>query len=111
MRRAISNGWWNGLSAVGLTKERWNAQPLLTRRAVKTAVWIAILMILIAAFGVWKTTALALAAVIALVAIPVWSRIPYGKYFLPLAVLGIFVCYPWYGAALPQLPIFGPFPA
>jgi branched-chain amino acid transport system permease protein len=111
VRRAISNGWWSGLSAVGLTKERWNAFPPLTRRAVKTVVWIAILLILIAAFGVWKTTALALAAVIALVAIPVWNRIPYGKYFLPLAVLGIFVCYPWYGASLPQLPIFGPFPA
>ncbi|HEY8409292.1 MAG TPA: branched-chain amino acid ABC transporter permease [Gaiellaceae bacterium] len=111
MRRTISNAWWSGLSAAGLTKERWNALPLLTRRAVKTVTWLGILLILIAAFGVWKTTALALAAVIALLAIPVWNRIPYGKYFLPVAVLGIFLCYPWYGASLPQLPIFGPFPA
>jgi branched-chain amino acid transport system permease protein len=111
VRRTISNAWWSGLSAAGLTKERWNALPLLTRRAVKTVTWLGILLILIAAFGVWKTTALALAAVIALLAIPVWNRIPYGKYFLPVAVLGIFLCYPWYGASLPQLPIFGPFPA
>jgi len=110
VRRAISSGWWSALGAAGLTPDRWNAFPVLTRRAVKTVVWIGILLILIAAFGVWKTTALALAAVIALLAIPVWNRIPYGKYFLPVAVLGIFVCYPWYGAALPQLPIFGPFP-
>jgi branched-chain amino acid transport system permease protein len=110
VRHAISQAWWRVLAAVGLPQERWKALPTLTRRAVKAVIWIGILLILIAAFGVWKTTALALAAVIALLAIPVWSRVPYGKYIVPLAVLGIFVGYPWYGAKLPQLPIFGPFP-
>jgi branched-chain amino acid transport system permease protein len=110
VRRAISNAWWGALGAAGLTHERWNALPLLARRAIRGGTWIGILLILIAAFGVWKTTALALAAVIALLAIPVWNRLPYGKFVLPIAVLGIFVCYPWYGASLPQLPIFGPFP-
>ena len=110
MRRALSSWWWTGLGAVGLTQERWTALPALTRRAIKTVIWLGILLILIAIGGGWKATALALAAVVALLVIPRWGRLRYGKFVVPVAVLGIFVCYPWYGTSLPQLPIFGPFP-
>ncbi|MES1247277.1 MAG: branched-chain amino acid ABC transporter permease [Actinomycetota bacterium] len=110
MRRRISPYWWRALGAAGLTQPRWLALSPTKRRAIKTTTWVAILLILIALFGVWKATAFALAAVIGLLIVPAWNRIPYGKFFVPVAVLGIFVCYPWYGASMPQLPIFGPFP-
>jgi branched-chain amino acid transport system permease protein len=110
VKRRISELWWTGLGAVGLTPARWTALPPLTRRAVKTFVWLAILLILIALFGVWKIAALALAAVIALLVVPAWQRIPYGKFVVPLAVLAIAVAYPYYNTHMPQLPIFGPFP-
>ena len=66
--------------------------------------------VLIAAFGVWKASALAVAAVIALLVVPAWNRLPYGRYIVPLMVLGIAIAYPYYNTSMPQLPIFGPFP-
>ena len=110
MKRQISHAWWVGLGAVGLTPARWAALTPVTRRAIKTFVWLAILLILIALFGVWKIAALALAAVIALLVVPAWNRIPYGKYVVPLAILAIAIAYPYYNTHMPQLPIFGPFP-
>jgi branched-chain amino acid transport system permease protein len=110
VRRRISEGWWAALGAAGLSHERWLALPRTGRRAVSTGVWLAILLVLIALFGVWKTTALALAAVIALLVVPAWTRIPYGKFVVPLAALGLAVAYPYYNGSMPQVPIFGPFP-
>ena len=110
MKRQISRAWWVGLGAVGLTPARWAALTPVTRRAIKTFVWLAILLILIALFGVWKIAALALAAVIALLVVPAWQRIPYGRFVVPLAVLAIAIAYPYYNTHMPQLPIFGPFP-
>ena len=110
MRQSIVRGWWSALSAVGLTQPRWRALPPGRRRAIKTGAWLAILLVMIALFGVWKIAALAIAAVIALLVMPAWNRIPGGKFVLPVAVLGIFICYPWYVGWMPQLPIFGPFP-
>jgi branched-chain amino acid transport system permease protein len=110
VKRQISHAWWVGLGAVGLTPARWAALTPVTRRAIKTFVWLAILLILIALFGVWKIAALALAAVIALLVVPAWNRIPYGKYVVPLAILAIAIAYPYYNTHMPQLPIFGPFP-
>jgi branched-chain amino acid transport system permease protein len=110
VKRQSSHAWWVGLGAVGLTPARWAALTPVTRRAIKTFVWLAILLILIALFGVWKIAALALAAVIALLVVPAWNRIPYGKYVVPLAILAIAIAYPYYNTHMPQLPIFGPFP-
>jgi len=110
VRQSIVRGWWSALGAVGLTEPRWRALPPGRRRAIKTATWLAILLVLIALFGVWKIAALAIAAVVALLVVPAWNRIPGGKFVLPVAVLGIFICYPWYVGWMPQLPIFGPFP-
>jgi branched-chain amino acid transport system permease protein len=110
VRQSIVRAWWSALSAVGLTQPRWRALPPGRRRAIKTAAWLAVLLVLIALFGVWKIAALAIAAVVALLVVPAWNRIPGGKFVLPVAVLGIFICYPWYVGWMPQLPIFGPFP-
>jgi branched-chain amino acid transport system permease protein len=113
---AISRAWWVALGAVGLTHERWAALPVTARRGVKVAVWLAILLVLIAIGGVWKTSALAIALVVLVLVVPAWNRIvvaryPLGKWVPPLAVLAIAILYPYYVGDLPQLPIFGPFPA
>jgi branched-chain amino acid transport system permease protein len=107
---AIGTAWWTVLGAVGLPQTRWRGLPRLWRRAVKTVVWLAIALLLVALFGVWKTTALLVALVIALLVVPAWSRLPYGRYVVPVAVVALAVAYPYYTTHMPQVPIFGPFP-
>jgi branched-chain amino acid transport system permease protein len=111
----VSQAWWAALGAVGFTPERWLALPRMRRRVIKAAMWVAIMLVLIALFGVWKTSALAAAAVVLLLAVPHWGRLsvrglPVGKWVIPVAVLAIAVAYPFYGTGLPEVPIFGPFP-
>ena len=112
---ALSRAWWGALGAVGLSNERWRALPRLTRRAVKTTFWVGVFLVLVALFGVWNTTALAVGAVVLLLVVPSWSRLtlggrPVGKFVTPAIVLGIAIAYPYYNGSLPQVPIFGPFP-
>jgi branched-chain amino acid transport system permease protein len=111
----ISRVWWAALGRVGLGHERWLALPTLTRRAVKTAVWVGILLVLIALFGVWRTSALVLAVVVILLFVPWYERLTVGRKrigrWVPgVAVLVIAITYPYYNGDLPQVPIFGPFP-
>jgi branched-chain amino acid transport system permease protein len=111
----VAEAWWKALGAVGLTHERWLALPQFRRRVVKAVIWVAIALVLIALFGVWKTSALAAAVVVLLVAVPRWERLTVrgvrvGKWITPAAVLIIAITYPWYGASMPEVPIFGPFP-
>ncbi len=119
MRRRISEqiarAWWTALGAAGLSHERWNALRPGVRRAVKVAVWVAIFLGLVAAFGVWKTSALAIGAIVYLLVAPLWNRLTfrgwaYGKWIAPLAVLAIAITYPYYVNHMPELPLFGPFP-
>jgi len=75
----------------------------------------AILNVLIALFGVWKTSALAIAAVVLALAVPSYrklrlGRFRYGRFIVPVAVLAIAILYPYYLGDMPQVPIFGPFP-
>ena len=63
LRQFVSRAWWTVLGKVGLSQERWLALPPSTRRPAKTAMWLAIAVALIAAFGVWHNSAL-LAAVV-----------------------------------------------
>jgi branched-chain amino acid transport system permease protein len=112
----ISQGWWTALGAVGLSHERWLALPRLTRRATKAAIWIAIALVLVALFGVWKTSALAVAVVVLLLVVPRYENVTVrgvrvGKWIIPVAVLAIAITYPYYLGSMPQVPIFGPFPA
>ncbi|MGZ4391187.1 MAG: ABC transporter permease subunit, partial [Gaiellaceae bacterium] len=113
---AISGGWWAVLGAVGLPPERWRALPQLTRRAVKGAIWVAIGLVLVALFGVWKTSALAVAVVVLLLVVPKYEHLTIrgvrvGKRILPVAVLALAIAYPYYLGSMPEVPIFGPFPA
>ncbi|MGZ4371115.1 MAG: branched-chain amino acid ABC transporter permease, partial [Gaiellaceae bacterium] len=113
---AISGGWWAVLGAVGLPPECWRALPQLTRRAVKGAIWVAIGLVLVALFGVWKTSALAVAVVVLLLVVPKYEHLTIrgvrvGKRILPVAVLALAIAYPYYLGSMPEVPIFGPFPA
>jgi branched-chain amino acid transport system permease protein len=107
--------WWQGLARVGLPRTRWLAIPARRRRFVITALWLAIALVLIAVWGVWKTSALAAAAVVLVLVVPSYERLTFrgkrvGKWVIPLALLIIFAAYPYYGTHMPQVPIFGPFP-
>ncbi len=115
--KAIGNAWWVVLSRLGLSRHRWQTLPRITRRTVKAVAWVAIGLALVALFGVWKTSALAVAAVVLVLVVPPYAKVTYrgrsvGKAILPLAVLALAIAYPFYGvvSSMPQLPIFGPVP-
>jgi branched-chain amino acid transport system permease protein len=116
LRDRVVRAWWQALGAAGLDQQRWRGLPKTTRRGVKAVLWLGIGLVLVAFFGVWKASALAVAAVVLLVVVPSWSRITIGRvkagrWIAPLMVLGVAIAYPYYLGSLPQLPIFGPFPA
>lgn len=115
VREAIARRWWATLSRAGVSQHRWRSWPAPTRRAVKAVLALGIGLALVALFGVWKTTALAVAAVILILFVPRWERVTFrgrrvGKYVTPLAAFGIVIAYPYYVNSMPQVPIFGPFP-
>jgi branched-chain amino acid transport system permease protein len=113
--QSISRAWWTALGTVGLPRERWDALPGAGRRAVKAGLWVAAFLVLVGAFGVWKTSALAVGAVIFLLLAPTWNRVTIrgwriGKWFAPAAVVAIVASYPYYVNSMPEVPLFGPFP-
>jgi branched-chain amino acid transport system permease protein len=115
IREGVSRALWSGLAKVGLPRERWLAWPRLARRTVKVVLWLVLALVLIRAFGVWKTSALAAALVVLVLAVPWYDRLTIrgkrvGKWVVPGAVLAIAATYPYYGTHMPQVPIFGPFP-
>jgi branched-chain amino acid transport system permease protein len=116
IRAAVLRGWWQALGAAGLERNRWLALPPLARRAVKAAFWTGVGLLFVGFLGVWKTSALAAAAVLLLLVVPPYRRFTVrgtqaGRWIVPAGVLAIAIAYPFYGTLLPQLPIFGPFPA
>jgi hypothetical protein len=100
VRRRISSAWWAVLGRAGLDHARWRALPHRVRRGVKTAIWLAIFLLLVWKFGVWKTSALAIAAVVVLLLVPPYQRlqvrgVSIGRWVVPAAVLAIAVAYPY----------------
>jgi len=115
IREWVSATWWRVLGAVGLPHERWLGYSKLTRRAVKSVVWVALGLVSIALFGVWESSALLLAVVVLLLVIPWYSNLriaghPIGRYVVPGALLALAIAYPYYWTHMPEVPIFGPFP-
>jgi branched-chain amino acid transport system permease protein len=111
----VSRALWSALASAGFPRERWLAWPRLRRRTVKAVIWIGVGLFAIRAFGVWKTSALAGALVVLVLVVPWYDRLTIrgrrvGKWFVPGAVLAIAITYPFYGAHMPEVPIFGPFP-
>jgi branched-chain amino acid transport system permease protein len=119
---AISSAWWRLLGAAGLSRDRWSTLPQMAHRAVKAVLWVAIGLALVAGLGVWKLSALAIAAVVLLLVVPRYDRVSVGgrrvgRFIVPVAALAIAITYPFWASAsgavnpgLPQLPIFGTFP-
>jgi len=119
---AISSAWWRLLGAAGLSRDRWLTLPRTARRAAKAVAWVGIGLALVAGLGVWKLSALAIAAAVLLLVVPRYDRIsvrgrPVGRFIVPTAALAIAIAYPFYASSngavnpgLPQLPIFGSFP-
>jgi branched-chain amino acid transport system permease protein len=115
IRGAIVRAWWKVLSRAGLSEERWRQLPRPARRLVIGLVWTGIGLLFVWQFGVWRTSALAVAAILLLLVVPSFDRLrvagyPVGRWVLPAAVLAIAISYPYYGTSLPQVPIFGPAP-
>jgi branched-chain amino acid transport system permease protein len=108
--RWISVRWWRLLARLGFPQERWLALDRKVRRAVKAVVWVAIGLILVLIGGVWNSTALAAAAIILLVVIAPWDRVPFGQWIVPLVFLVLAILYPFYYTDLFGSPIFGPAP-
>ena len=116
IRDAVSLAWWRGLGAVGLDRDRWLALPSVARRTITTAFWLGVGLVLVAFLGVWKTSALAIAAVLLVLIVPPYGRLtlrgyPIGKWVIPAAVLALAIAYPFYLGSMPQLPVFQTFPA
>ena len=117
MRRAVSERWWALLASAGLSQRRWRSWPAPTRRLVKAVLWLGAGLVLTALFGVWNASALAVAAVVLLLVVPEWSKLPrlgpldLGRWVAPAIALAAAIAYPYYLGSLPQVPVFGPFPA
>ena len=112
----VSRAWWLGLARAGLSQQRWRSWPRTTRRAVKATLAVAAGLALVALFGIWNAYALAIGAVVLLLLVPSWStltvgRLPVGRWVPGVAVLALAVAYPYYLGSMPELPVFGPFPA
>jgi branched-chain amino acid transport system permease protein len=113
MRRAgrwISTQWWKLLERLGFGKDRWLAVDPSARRAFKTFFWVAVGLILIAVGGVWNSSALIAAAIVIVVLVVPWRRVPFGQWIVPLVFLVLAVLYPFYYTDLFGSPIFGPAP-
>src|SRR2546427_4825693 len=91
MRESVSAALWAAFGALGLSKSRWLGLPHMRRRVVKAVLWVGIGLLLIVFFGVWKTSALAIAAVILVLVVPAWNRLSVrgrriGKWIVPTDV-------------------------
>jgi branched-chain amino acid transport system permease protein len=101
---------WAILTRIGWPEARWKALRPWQRRAVKAAI-VGLLGILILGptYGFDAAAYLAF-LVVALIYIPDWDRVRYGRYVLPVGVLVLCFAYPYYLSKLPKLPIFTAFP-
>jgi branched-chain amino acid transport system permease protein len=80
------------------------------QRALKAAIVAALGIAILAPLYGFKASAYLVLLVVAVLYVPSWNRIPYGRYVLPLAVIAICFGYPYYVDKLPGLPIFTAFP-
>jgi branched-chain amino acid transport system permease protein len=111
LRRAIASRWWAVLGAAGFEKERWEALDPVARRGVKTAFWLIVGLILVAIFGVWKASALVTAAVVFVLVVVPWRKLPFGRWVVSASVLALAVLYPFYQSHIFESPVFGPAPS
>ena len=106
----MRDGLWAGLARLGCTEERWNALQSWQRRAAKAAIVLVLGVVVLAPIYGFDLAAYLAFLVVAVIYVPDWSRVRYGNYFLPLAVLVLCFTYPYYLPHMPKLPIFTAFP-
>src|SRR6266540_4175532 len=109
-RLTVTEARWSALERLGLDRKRWNALDPLVRRAAVAGLWIAVGLVVIGVFGVFKWSIFAAAAIVFALAVPPYERLPLGRFVVPLAVLAIALAYPFFRGGLFGWPIFGPFP-
>src|SRR5437762_3029020 len=103
--------WWQALGRLGLTEERWHSLTGWQRRAAKAAAVGLLGVVVLAPIYGFDGAAYLAFLVVALIYIPDWGRIRFGRFALPAAVLALCVAYPYYYAHMPRLPIFTAFPS
>jgi branched-chain amino acid transport system permease protein len=102
---------WRGLKSRVSNSARWQSFRPWQRRAVKALVVALLGIAVLAPIYGFDGAAYLVVLVVAVLYIPDWERIPFGRYVLPVSVLGLCVLYPYYVADLSHLPIFGSFPS
>src|SRR6266540_539566 len=95
-RLTLTEARWSALGRLGLDRKRWNALDPLVRRAVVAGVWIAVGLVVIGVFGVFKWSIFAAAAIVFALGVAPYERVPLGRFIVPLAVLAIAAAYPFY---------------
>jgi branched-chain amino acid transport system permease protein len=103
--------WWQGLGRFGLDEARWHSLPGWKRRAAKAAAVGLLGVVVLAPIYGFDGAAYLAFAVVAVIYIPDWSRVRYGRYVLPASVLALTIAYPYYYAHMPRLPIFTAVPS
>ena len=101
---------WLALGRFGWTEARWQSLPSWQRRAVKAAIVGLIGVLVLAPIYGFDAAAYLAFLVVALIYIPDWGRVRYGRYVLPAAVLVLCFTYPYYLPHMPKLPIFTELP-
>ena len=108
--RRIGELWWRLLGTARLRQGALaRARPAIAAH-VKTVIWVAIGLILVAIGGVFNSSALVAAAIVLAVLIIPWDRLPLGQWIVPLVFLVLAILYPFYYTHLFGSPIFGPAP-
>src|SRR5919201_1011545 len=116
LRRSAGHAWWLALGWTGLTQERWESLPRVARRAIVTAFWLLVGIILVWVGGVINGSVFLAALVAFALIVPPFERVkvgPYrvGRFIAPAALLALAVLYPYSLGNMFQWPFFGPFPA
>jgi branched-chain amino acid transport system permease protein len=107
----VTDAWWRGLEAAGLSHSRWRSLPQPLRRAIVLGVLGLLALVILAPINGFDVAAYLAFAVLVALLVPQWNKVPViGKLVVPLGVLGIFVAYPYYGTRMFTMPILGAFP-
>jgi branched-chain amino acid transport system permease protein len=107
----LRDAWWRALGALGLDEARWRSMPTWKHRAAKAGLVFVIGVLVLAPIYGFDGAAYLAFAVVALIYIPDWGKLRYGRYVLPASVLALTLAYPYYYADMPRLPIFTAVPS
>ena len=103
---------WAVVAPLGLTETRWNAWPVMYRRAVIALLVGVVALVVLAPFSGIDLAAVCTWVVFAALFVPPWERIPRIGQFIPaVGMLAVVVSYPYYADKLYTIPILGAFPS